>query len=71
MQIFDQEIVYYGEERICHQRYFAMPVYSDKGELERYNVFHVSLIVRHSEDGKMYLYDIIDIKKETGNPLEP
>ena len=50
---------------------FAMPVYSDQGELERYNIFHVSLIVRHSEDGKMYLYDIIDIKKETGNPLEP
>ena len=48
-----------------------MPVYSDKGELERYNIFHVSLIVRHSEDGKMYLYDIIDIKKETGTPLEP
>ena len=50
---------------------FAMPVYSDKGEVERYNAFHVSLIVRHAEDDKMYLYDIIDIKKETGNPLEP
>ena len=32
---------------------------------------YVSLIVRHSENGRMYLYDIIDIKKETGNPLEP
>ena len=49
---------------------FAMPIYSDRDNIERYNVFHVSLIVRHSEDDKMYLYDIIDIKKETGNPLE-
>ena len=30
-----------------------------------------SLIVRYSEDGKLYLYDVIDIKKETSNPIEP
>lgn len=23
----------------------------------------------NTEDGKMYLYDIVDIKKETSNPL--
>lgn len=40
-----------------------------KGGIERYNIFHASLLIRHDEDGKMYLYDIIDIKKETGNPL--
>ena len=40
-------------------------------EIERYNVFHASLIVRHSEDRKLYLYDILDIKKETSNPIEP
>ena len=39
--------------------------------IERYNVFHTSLIIRHANDGKMYLYDIIDIKKETSTPLEP
>jgi len=50
---------------------FALPIYSDKGEIERYNVFHASLIVRHAEDEKMYLYDIIDIKKETSNSIEP
>ena len=38
-------------------------------KVERYNVFHASLVVRHNENGKMYLYDIIDIKKETSNPL--
>ena len=41
------------------------------GEIDRYNIFHASMLVRHSNDGKMYLYDIIDIKKETSTPLEP
>ena len=50
---------------------FAIPVYRDDEEVERYNIFHASLIVRYSEDGKMYLYDVIDIKKETSNPIEP
>ena len=27
--------------------------------------------IRHANDGKMYLYDILDIKKETSTPLEP
>ncbi len=49
---------------------FAIPVYSEDGAVERYNAFHASLIVRHSEDGNLYLYDVIDVKKETSNPLE-
>ena len=44
---------------------FAIPVFSDEGEIERYNVFRVALLVRHSQDGKKYLYDIMKIKKET------
>ena len=48
---------------------FAIPVYGDNGEIERYNVFHASMLVRCANDGKLYLYDIIDIKKETSNPL--
>ncbi len=47
----------------------TIPIYDDKGELQRYNIFHASMLVRHSNDGKMYLYDIIDIKKETSNSL--
>lgn len=50
---------------------FALPVYGEQGEVERYNAFHASMLIRHAEDGKMYLYDIIDIKKETSNPLKP
>ena len=49
---------------------FAIPVYAVDGSVERYNAFHASLLVRHSEDEKMYLYDVIDVKKETSNPLE-
>ena len=44
---------------------FAIPVFTDEGEIERYNVFRVALLVRHSQDGKKYLYDIMKIKKET------
>ena len=54
-----------------YDSHFALPVYGDTGEIERYNVFHASLIIRHSEDKKLYLYDILDIKKETSNPIEP
>lgn len=49
---------------------FALPVYGDSGEIERYNVFHASMLIRHDRNGKMYLYDIIDIKKETSNPFQ-
>jgi hypothetical protein len=48
---------------------FALPVYSDNGELERFNVYNIVLLIRHSHDGKLYLYDILNIKKETGKPL--
>jgi hypothetical protein len=33
--------------------------------------FHAELVIRHSENRKLYLYDIINIKKETSTPLEP
>ena len=52
-----------------YNSYFAIPVYDDNGNIARYNVFHASLLIRHANDGKMYLYDIIDIKKETSNSL--
>ncbi len=49
---------------------FALPVFLEDGIVERYNIFHASLLIRHDSNGKMYLYDVIDIKKETSNPLE-
>lgn len=44
---------------------FAIPVFNQEGLVERYNVFHTALLVRHDKDGKLYLYDIMKIKKET------
>ena len=49
---------------------FALPVYNENQELERFNVFQAVLLIRHTQDGKLYLYDLVNIKKETGKPLE-
>ena len=32
-------------------------------------VYHVYMIIRHDLNNKKYLYDVINIKKETSNPL--
>ena len=54
-----------------HHTKFALPVYSDvTGDVIRYNMYSAKMLVRHAEDGKKYLYDIISIKKETSSPLE-
>ena len=60
-----------GEKHKWNARYgwfrydsrFALPVYREDGEVSRYNVFHASMLIRHDNDGKLYLYDILDIKK--------
>ena len=49
---------------------FAIPKYDNDGELEGYNIFKGRLVIRHARDGKLYLYDILRIKKETSEPLE-
>ena len=46
---------------------FALPVFTESGEVERYNVFHALMLMRHASDDKIYLYDIMEIKKETSN----
>ncbi len=48
---------------------FAIAVYNNLGEVERYNVFKARMIIRHDADGKKYLYDVINIKKEPRTPL--
>lgn len=47
---------------------FALPVMNDAGEIIEYNVYQAVHIVRYSADGKLYLYDIQNIKKETRYP---
>lgn len=49
---------------------FALPVFDEEGEIKYYNVFKVIMVVRHAEDGKMYLYDIMNKKKETGTHFQ-
>ena len=44
---------------------FALPVFDANGEITRYNIFNVIMVIRHAKEGKKYLYDIINIKKET------
>lgn len=48
---------------------FALPVFDQDGEIMHYNVFHVVMVVRHSHNGKLYLYDLVNIKKETSTPF--
>ena len=48
---------------------FALPVYDNDEQLIRYNIFRIEMLVRHASDGKLYLYDMVNIKKETGTPL--
>ena len=49
---------------------FALPVYGENGDIERYNVFRAILLVRHAEDKRLYLYDIMKIKKETSTHFQ-
>jgi len=49
---------------------FAIPKYNDDGDLAGYNIFKGRLVIRHAQDDKLYLYDILRIKKETSEPLE-
>ena len=48
----------------------GIPVYSELGEIERYNIFRARMLVRCDENNKLYLYDVVQIKKETNTPLE-
>ena len=48
---------------------FALPVYGNDGKVQHYNVFEARMLIRHDEDGKLYLYDILRTKKETSKPL--
>ena len=49
---------------------FALPVYENNGDIERYNVFRAILLVRHAENNKLYLYDVMKIKKETSTHFQ-
>ena len=43
---------------------FALLVYGETEDVERYNVFRVEVLIRHSKDGNKYLYDLVNKKKK-------
>lgn len=49
---------------------FGIPVYDEKEELIRYNIFTTRMLVRCDKDGRLYLYDFVRTKKETSKPHE-
>lgn len=65
----DKHLLDGGNGWYRYESRFALPVYGENGEVDRYNVFHVYMIIRHDQNGKKYLYDVINIKKETSTPL--
>jgi hypothetical protein len=44
---------------------FSLPITNDRKEVIGKNYFIGRMVIRHAEDGNKYLYDIVDIKKET------
>lgn len=49
---------------------FAVPIFENNIKTEKYNIFVANLVINHASNGKLYLYDIVDIKKEACNPLK-
>ena len=50
---------------------FELPVYDEDGKIKRYNRFRANNVDSAFRRWKKYLYDILDIKKETSNSLSP
>ncbi len=38
-------------------------------ERGRFNIFKAVLLIRHANDNKLYLYDLVDIKKKRASRL--
>ncbi len=43
---------------------FAVPIYGNEVKTENYNIYSGCLVVNCTEKGKMYLYDLVNIKKK-------
>lgn len=49
---------------------FALPIYDNARKTGEYNIYSGGLVINCTAGGNMYLYDLIDIKKEASNPLK-
>lgn len=43
---------------------FALPKTDEEGNITGYKIYQAVLLIRYSDDGKLYLYDVINIKQE-------
>lgn len=48
---------------------FAVPVYENSNATGIYNIYSACLLINCTKYGRMYLYDLTDIKKEASTPL--
>lgn len=49
---------------------FALPIYHNEEKTNEYNIYSGRLVINCTSNGKMFLYDLVDIKKEASNPLK-
>lgn len=49
---------------------FALPIYDNDIKTNQYNIYTGCLVVNCTVSGRMYLYDLVDIKKEASNPFK-
>lgn len=49
---------------------FALPIYDNDRKTDEYSIYSGCLVINCTAAGKMYLYDLVDIKKEASNPLK-
>ncbi|MCH5257366.1 MAG: hypothetical protein J1D87_08720 [Lachnospiraceae bacterium] len=49
---------------------FALPIYENEIKTGNYNVYSACLLINHTKSGKLYLYDLVDIKREASTPLK-
>lgn len=58
----NQDKAHYGWFRYLTR--FALPVMDEKNVITHYNVFLATLVVRRDSRKKLFLYDVVNVKKE-------
>jgi hypothetical protein len=48
---------------------FAVPIYNNEVKAGEYNIYSGCFVVNHAENGKLYVYDLINIKREASTPI--
>lgn len=43
---------------------FALPIFDNRKEIIKYSIYRIEMLVRHASDGRLYLYDMVNVKKE-------